>query len=307
MGYCYGDLPQWKSLNLTENDYLVHQVRMFLEQGNYEQEQLQNMSALMDKICQSEDGENNYAISTHLDLNKYNGTSGKVNRCRAIDDVMEAMYPLFKKASLNKSEPLDFASIQLFETDKTKSYPVVDLINTIWIKAEVPLDVICSITNPIKVYSTTRVTNSTAQDRSSHQTKGVFNTVLDMIDRLLDPILGLQKRLFWESNTRYEQVYSGLAYQLNNLRDGFGKRYSNTKKTLSGLLGMSTNSTMNANSTVTGVNNTNSRIPNPLNVNQTVYNSTSWLQQQQPRSVAVNQTSTSTTPSMKWATNIEHT
>lgn len=257
IGYCFGDLPQLKDYNLNETEFLRHEMKVFLDEANFDNEQLTNVTALMDQICRDNEraDEIRYPISANLDVNKYSNASGKVNRCRAISEVLDAMYPVFKRASLNKSEPLDFSVIQFYNaTDKLHSYNVSDLINTIWIKSETPLDLVCEITDSVKSYVKYRTSNSTAQDRSQLN-KSALQTLLDFIDRLLDPILGIQKRLYWESSTRYEQAYLGLANQLSSLRDGFGKRYSSTRKHLANMFFASTNSTSATNLTFT--NNTN--------------------------------------------------
>lgn len=296
MGYCFGDLPQLKEYNLNETEYLQHQMKVFLDQGNYNNEHLANITSLMDSICRTDGGQDvRYPISSSLDVDKYTGISGKGNRCKAIDEVMEAMYPVFKKVSWNNSEPLDFSVIQFYNsTDKQFTYNVTDLINTIWIKSDTPLDLVCEITNPIKHYAASRSRNLATDQRQA--SKGVFSTVLDIIDRLLDPILGLQKRLYWESNTRYEQVYLGLANQLGSLRDGFGKRYNSTVSRLSNMLGRSANSTVIANSTM--VNSTSLPLGTRLShVNHTAslsrQNASMWT----PMKGVLNQTTSSTVTS----------
>lgn len=230
--------------SLNETEYLIHQIRAFLDAGNYDNEQLSNVTLLMDNICRP-DMDSSYPISVNIDVAKYSNVTGKENRCRAIDESLDAMYGVFRRASLNKSEPLDFSSIQFYSdpANKAASYNLTDLINTSWIKSETILEQVCVITNSVKDYVQLRSSNSTAQDRSTQQQVGVLGTVLELIDRILEPLLGLQKRLYWDSNNRVELVVSGLNHGLVSIRDGLSKGYRSTRERIVNVFSSSSNST----------------------------------------------------------------
>lgn len=205
----------------------------------------------MDNICRS-DIDQSYPISVHIDVNKFsnNHTEGKANRCQAIDDALDSMFYVFKRAALNHSQPLDFSIIQFYPnaSDPSAYYNLTDLINTSWIKSETILEHVCNITDSVKRFVQARMaapssnstgaagssSSSTAQKRNEQQPRaGVFTTIFDLIDRLLDPILGLQKRLMWESNNRLEMVQNRLSSGLGTIRDGFGTRIKSTRDRLS--------------------------------------------------------------------------
>ena len=261
-----------RDYSLNETEYLIYQIRTFLDQGNYDNQQLANLTALMDDVCRS-DIDQSYPISVNIDVNKFgnNNTEGKANRCQAIDDALDSMFYVFKRAALNRSEPLDFSVIQYYPnaTDTTKFYNLTDLINTSWIKSETLLEHVCNITDSVKRYVQARVmasSNSNSSAEQQHSARagaadkrneqparvGVFTTIFDMIDRILDPLLGLQKRLMWESNNRLEMVGNRLSSGLGAVRDGFGSRIKSTRDRFSGLFSSSSaNSTTLANSNAT--------------------------------------------------------
>jgi hypothetical protein len=267
-GYCVNGLQPVTSAKFNETEYLVNQIRTFLDQGNYDNEQLANVSSLMDTICRTS-AEPSYPISVHVDIQSFNSSTNpnaKGTRCRAIDSAMDSMYHVFKRAALNHSEPLDFSSIQFYsnETDRSAFYNLSDLINTSWITSEVVLEHVCSITNATKEYVQARSSNSTAQSRKQDST-GVSNALFELIDRLLEPLLGLQKRLYWESTNRLEFLQSRLSSGLGSIRNGIGSGLGRTRSLISW---GRTNSTM-ANSTWnnategrwTGVTTTTTRLP----------------------------------------------
>lgn len=228
-------------------EFFVDQIRLFLDQANYDNEQLANITQLMGTICRSE-LESDYPVSMQIDLNRYQNSTGKAIRCRGIDRVMDSMFGVFKRAALNKSEPLDFSSIQypseIENSPKDAYYNLTDLINVMWISAEAPLDLTCNITGAINEYVRLRTSNSTAQDRSQLVTPhGYLGSLLEFIDRLLDPILGLQKRFYWEGSNRVEVVYIGIGNQLGYLRDGLGKGFKSTRERVSNMFNYSLNST----------------------------------------------------------------
>lgn len=249
-GHCVGDLPPLKGQKLNETQYLVQSIGIFLDQANYDNEQLANVTSLMDNICQN--AESNYVISANIDVNKYNTShpQGKLNRCKAVEEALNSMYSVFKRAALNRSEPLDFSSILFYPniSDKSVYYNLTDLVNTSWIKSDTMLDHVCSITNSVKDYVRARITNSTAQDRSQQQPVGIFSSLFDFIDSYLDSVFGFNKRLYWESTNRLESVYSGIASQLDSLRVGVGKGLKNTRDRVTSIF-VSSNSTSPANAT----------------------------------------------------------
>jgi len=252
-GHCIGELPPLRDSSLNETEYLVQQMRVFLDQANYDNEQLANVSALMDNICRS-DLDSSYPISVNIDVTKYNNNgTGKENRCKAIDEALDSMFVVFKRASVNKSEPLDFSVIQFYPnaSNKAASYNLTDLINTSWIKSETILEHVCKITDSVKDYVQARMSNSKAQDRSQQQQGGYFSTLLDIINNILEPLLGFQKRLYWEGNNMLESGYSRISYGLGSLRSGIGNRYKNTRDRISNLFSssQSANSTLALNST----------------------------------------------------------
>lgn len=277
---CEGSLAPLKKQGATDTEFLVDQIRLFLDQANYDNEQLANITYLMGTICR--ESEVDYPISLNIDVNRYNGSKGKAARCKGIDRAMDAMFGVFKRAALNKSEPLDFSAIQ-FSSDSEKSpqdayYNLTDLVNTLWISSETMLDHTCNITKSINEYVQLRTSNSTAQDRSQTAVShGYMSTLLDLIDRILDPILGLQKRFYWEGTNRVEVFYNGIGNQLGYLRDGLGKGYKSTRDRLSTMFTYSYGS---ANSTsAPGLRNSSSAAaqnvtnviplpPGPLNVTE---------------------------------------
>lgn len=242
-----------KDNNLNETDYLMQQMRVFLDQANYDNEQLANVSALMDLICYGPEVDSNYPVSVHVDLKKYENSTGKQNRCKAIDEAMNAMFGVFKRAAFNKSEPLDFSVIHFYPdpVNTNASYNLTDLINTSWIKSDALIESVCNITKSVKDYVAIRTSNSTAQDRSQQQHTGLINSFIEFLDRLLNPILGLQKRLYWESNNRLEQAYVTIGGQLSSLRNNLGRTYKNTRERISGVFSSSeSTSSTNSSSTI---------------------------------------------------------
>lgn len=291
-GHCVSDLPPYKDSNFNELDFLVNQMRLFLDQANYDNEQLANISALMDNICfRTDKNENSYPISMNIDVSKYN----KDTRCKAIDEAMDAMYYVFKRASLNKSEPLDFSVIQFYPnaTNKEASFHLTDLINTSWIKAEVMLEHVCKITDSVKEYVQSRSSNSTAQDRSQQQHSGYINSMMDFLDRLLDPILGPSRRFYLEGTNTVEIVYSTLSNQLGNLRDSIGSRYKSTRGRLASMFTSNQlNSTVATNSTLkTALNATVSTTVAAATTNST--NTSQKMNTESPSPIVVITTTTS--------------
>lgn len=253
---------------MNETEYLVQQVRSFLDQANYDVEQLSNVSQLMDTIClpsahSSPNTDSSYPISVNIDVNKYANLTGKYNRCRAIDEALDAMYPVFKRAALNRSEDLDFSVIQFYPnaTNRAAFYNLTDLINTAWIKSETILEHVCRITDSVKDYVRVRTTNSTLQERSTQQQQpvGVLGSILGLIDRVLEPIFGLQRRFYWESTNRMEQLQVQISRGVGNIRDGFGTRLRSARDRLGNIFSSSqTNSTSptNTNGTTRLLNST---------------------------------------------------
>ena len=266
---CVGDLPALNNTKLNSTEYLVHQVKTFLDAAYYDRDQLENVTELMDLICQNNgNNEQSYIISGNIDVSRYESTkdneeaqkAAKQARCNAIDTALDSMYPVFKRAATNKSEPLDFSVIRFHPNASSTSvyYNLTDLINTSWIKANFMVDDVCKITDSVKLYVHSRASTSAAQDRSQQQPPGLFYTLLDIIDGYLDPILGLQKRLYWESTNRLEMVYNSVSYQLSKARNRVVNIFS-----------AAANSTLSANTTL--VNNTSKTVPNQL-----VYASTTF-------------------------------
>lgn len=255
-GHCVNGLGPVKDSSFNETDYLTHQIRTFLDQGNYDNEHLNNVTVLMDDICLADRPESSYPISVHLDVNKYNGTTGKEHRCRAIDEAMDSMYYVFKRAALNKSEPLDFSVIKFYPnaTDRSAYYNLTDLINTSWIKSDTILENICKITDSVKDYVRSRSSNSSAQKRS--EPSSALSSVLDFLDRLLDPILGLQKRIYLESTNRFEQMQTRISSGLGTIRDGLGRGVKSTRGMVSNLFTSSSNVTRSAVNSTMAVNST---------------------------------------------------
>lgn len=199
----------------------------------------------MENICRGESDADLYPISVNIDVDKYtNGSIGKENRCKAIDEAMDAMSAVFKRAALNSSEPLDFSVIHFYPnaSNKAASYNLTDLINTSWIKSETIIEHVRKITGSGKDY--VAHISDRRQDPSTIKTFG--QRFMEFIDRLLEPILGQQRRLYWESTNRYEQIYSGLSNQLAHLRSGIGHQYKSLVKVFSASsVSNSTNSSLN--------------------------------------------------------------
>ena len=211
-GHCYTGLQPLHGYQLNETEFLIHQIKVFLDEGNYDNEQLANVSMLMDNICRP-NIDTSYPISVHIDVNKFANASGKQNRCNAIDDAMDSMYYVFRRSALNRSEPLDFSVILFYpnETDRSATYNLTDLINTSWIKSETILEHVCGITTATKNYIQWKANNVTAQPRSESLGQASrFSSLVDYINYWLDPVLGLQKRLYWESTNMWGQFQSRL-------------------------------------------------------------------------------------------------
>lgn len=234
--HCHDYLEPLKNVEMNETEFLVNQMRLFLNEANYQNEQLLNISALMDNLCRPEP-DADYPISLNIDVNMYNHSiSGKENRCNAIDQALDSMFVVFRRAAVNKSEPLDFSVIQYYpNSNNNESYNLTDLINTVWIKSDTQIEHVCKITNSLKDYVTTRIGNSTTQARIEKPTSA-FESLMDLIDRLfLEPLLGLQKRLYWEGNNRIESVYSAMSNQFGNARRGIGSGYNGTRNYLTNM------------------------------------------------------------------------
>lgn len=195
----------------------------------------------MDNICLpsthlNPNSDSTYPISVFIDVNKYGNASGKDHRCRAIDEALDAMYPVFKRAAFNRSQDLDFSTIQFFPNpaNRTAFYNLTDLINTAWIKSETILEHVCRITDSVKDYVRVKTANSTLLERSTPQQQPVslLGSILGLIDRVLEPIFGLQRRFYWESTNRMEQLQVQLSRGVGNLRDGFGTRLRSARDRL---------------------------------------------------------------------------
>lgn len=311
-------------------------MKTFLDQGSYSNEQLSNVTALMDDICRAE-SDTNYTVSTHIDINKFhnNHTEGKANRCQAIDDSLDSMYYVFKRAALNRSEPLDFSMIKFYPnaTDRNSSYGLVDLINTSWIQSDTLLEHVCNITDSVKRYVQERaaaVTNSTssssspspaaaaassssagvgsisgssstiADKRAEHQPRRVvvvFNTVFDMIDRVLDPILGLQKRLMWETTNSLQMTQNRISSGLGSIRDGFGYTIKSTRGRLSNIFSSSSSSNSTSAKKVNGTQSSfNVTTLTGPKSNMTVFNVNATSVTPNPKAVTSPMPVSSTTP-----------
>lgn len=182
----------------------------------------------MNTICRPET-DIEYPISLNIDVNKYNNTqNGKLSRCNSIDEALDAMYPVFKRAAYNRSEPLDFSVIRFYPKSSSNDfYNLTDLINTSWIKSDTQIEHICKITNSVKDYAAASIRNSSALDRDDKSRVGYLTSVYELVDRLiLEPYFGLSRRIYWESNNRYEMVYQGISNQVGNFRHGVGRGYN---------------------------------------------------------------------------------
>lgn len=241
-GHCKGSLAPLKDANMNETEYLIHQIRLFLDEANFDNEQMNNVSKLMDSICQQTEVEGSYAVSMHIDVNKYDSANvnttakgAKENRCRAIDESMDAMRVVFKRSVFNKSEPLDFSSIKFYPNPKDRSafYNISDLINTSWIKSEAVLDLVCHITDSVKDYVKLKTAKSQPQERfAAEQSKGVLSYLMDFLSRILDPILGNQRRLAWEGSNRFEMVAMSVRRGLSSTGQAVSSFFTRANSTL---------------------------------------------------------------------------
>lgn len=250
--------------NLTESAYLVRQVITFLEQGSYENEQLASVTALMDRICQTGNS-SSYTISTNINIDQYSNETGKVNRCRAIDEALDPMFYVFRKAALNKSEPIDFSTIvfRANSSDPERKYGLIDLINTSWIKSEAPLQTICMITDGIKAY-TQGPRKTPAQDRSQSVEQNYAQRLYQFLNGLLDPVIGFQRRLYLDSTNRFELFTTSLGNGYEVVRSGVAKGFSNARSRVGQVFGY--NSTLV--NQVNRMNNTQSVIKSNLTSSQ---------------------------------------
>lgn len=234
---------------MKETEYLIDSMKVFLDQANYDNEQLANVTRLMDVICRQE-GE--YPISVHLDVDKYNGTGGsaKLNRCRAIDVALDAMYPIFKRAAYNNLEPLDFSTILFYPSQNfSETYNLSDLINTSWIKSQTEIENICKITNAVKDYAAHLSSKSTGGRRLS-SSGGILSNIVALFDNyFLEPYFGFTKRLYWEGSNGYETVYNGISSQMGSIKNGLGKGVNRLTSSMSWGNRISKNSSVTTNST----------------------------------------------------------
>lgn len=250
--YCSSELGPYKESNLTETDYLVNTMEAFLDEANLENEQLLNVSALMDNICRTAPSENadlNYPISLNIDVNKYSNSTNKPNRCAAIDDIFASMYPVFKRAAYNKSEPLDFSVIKFYPDSKNKAayYNLTDLINTSWIKSETVLENVCRITDSVKAHVNLLVAKSSPQKRAENQKSvGFFMSIFNYFDALLEPIFGLSRRASWISAEFYERSTNRAKSTFNSATSAVNSGLKKTTSSITGLFRSSANSTSKA-------------------------------------------------------------
>lgn len=261
--HCVGELAPVKGpANVSETDYLINQVRSFLDQANLDNEQMANVSALMDKFCVHDLQDGNYPISQAIDIDKYNAKS---ERCQAIDDAMDAMFLVLKRAAFNRSEPLDFSTIQWHpQANDTKNfYNLTDLVNTSWIKAGVTLDDTCRITDSVKEYAEMRRNRYSVQDRNQ-QPVGVLRSLMEFLDSYLNGLLGVQKRMLLDTMTRFEMLQQSIGNQLGNLRQGIGKGYEVTRKRVRSLVAPRSQQA-NSNPTMKSLNATSSVVGAQLN------------------------------------------
>jgi hypothetical protein len=234
-GYCIEGLQPITKDKLNETEYLTNQIKSFLDHADYDNEQLANISSLIDTICLSNNIDPSpYLISVHVDIPSFNSsinTNAKDTRCEAINKVADTMYHVFRRAALNRSEPLDFSSIRFYpnETDKSAFYNLTDLINISWIMSEVALEKVCSITDATKDYIKAKSSSLNAQPRQQNSDKASSNSFLDLFNRFLERILGIQKQFYWESTNRFEYIQSRLSNGLSSVRDGIGYGLGRTR------------------------------------------------------------------------------
>lgn len=249
---------------MSDTQFLVNEMKTFFDQGNYDNEQLANVSALMDSICRLQ-GNSQYEVSVGINVSLYEDpVRGKENRCNAIEQAMDAMYHVFRRTALNRSEPLDFSSIQFYSnaTDRSSTYNLTDLINVSWIHSSIEVEAVCKITDPIKEYVAMRSSNATVQVRADAPLRGgPVSALVELMNRWLDPILGLRRRLYWESSNRLSQIQTRLSSGMGSVRDAIGSSLGRTRERLFGSLTnatrssaseLPTNSTNAFNSTLTG-------------------------------------------------------
>lgn len=248
---CLGDLAPLKNSKLNESEYLLSTMRYFIDQGHYDNEHLANVSLFLDTICKPGfEKVMAYNMTTNIDPDLYRSEKGKKKRCRAVEVSLDSIYEIFRRPALNHQEPMDFSEPQFYanETMKLahKGYNLSDLINVAWIMSETPIDHTCSLTNSLKSYIAEKSANSTAQDRSqqaSGTASSYMSSLANFMNRLLDGLFGIQRRVYWESTNRGEQLFHGL-----------GNFYKGTRERVVGLFASKTNTS----STITHSNNSGS-------------------------------------------------
>lgn len=265
-GYCVSDLAPLKNAQYNESALLVYQIKLFLDQASYENEQLANVTNLMDSICRKGDS-GDYPISVHIDVDKYANDAGKYYRCRAIDEALEPMYYAFRQAALNRSAPLDFSAITYTPNvnNKTVSYNLTDLINTSWIRAEADLEQVCKITDSVKEYVQAKVSRSKPDSRASTSSSSALNSFIEFMDRLLDPILGFTRRSLWEGNNMMARLSSSVGSGFKAIGSGI----SGAQKSVANMFGtrsqpLNSTSTPAATTTASPNTNANQAKPRPL-------------------------------------------
>lgn len=221
--FCDSFLEPISDKSMNETGYLLKQMTNFLDYADFDNEQLANVSHLMDAICLKNSVD--YPISTKINTTLFRDS--KKARCQAIDDAMNQMYPIFKRASANKTEKLDFSSI-LFYTNLTNksmssSYGLVDLINTSWISSNTTVEKVCSLTNKLKSFVSTKIASKPAQRRGLEQMpqqNKFVTSVRDLFSTFLDNFLWLQRRAYWESSTRLQQLIANFELGASSLANG---------------------------------------------------------------------------------------
>lgn len=292
-----------KEFNRTESDYLVDTFNNLLDQGQYTTEQLRNVSMLLEKICEPNNNGTRYAISLYLNTTRYsNPTSdgnanvsddssavyantAKLNRCTAAEFVMNELYDLFKHAAVNKSATLNFGSKHYYENSTSNMtvaeleqfYTLPDLITTLWIKSEESNEAVCNITSAINNHAKLLISKSKPDSRSGQQTNSL-TSFLGYVDRVLDPILGFQRRLYWEGSNVLETAQE----RLGSLRGAMGGFLRSTRNRLMSPFRASSNSTApaNKNSTLRITNATANSTPvnRPITQSSTISPSTTISQ-----------------------------
>lgn len=182
-------------------------MKTFLNTADYLPEQTTGLMTLFDDICGDKYSEIPVSDAVPLKLFK----TDKAVRCKAIDDAMDRMYPIFKSAAFNKSERMDFSTIMFPNTtDSTYVgyYNLSDLILTSWIHSNTSITNVCSITDQMRGFLNRKTGERREYNVSTHQT--MTSTLMAYLESFIDRFISMNRSAYWEGSTFWQQFFNAL-------------------------------------------------------------------------------------------------